>query len=101
MNQYRLTTYRNLLRDHAAISLPDLMREQPGDNDPAEQVAGRYSQAWLLAHYLWNKHPARFAAYLRAMNESDKPDWARLFATYFGDDMGAIEAALKSYADSL
>ena len=67
----------------------------------AEQVAGRYAQAWALTHYLWNKNPTRMAAYLIAMEEHERLDWNKLFAAYFGDDLNALETAVKAHVDAM
>jgi uncharacterized protein DUF1570 len=101
VNTYRLSTYRRVEREGKLISLPDLLKEAPRDNDSAEQVSGRYAQAWALTHYLWNKHPARLAAYLKAMEEKESPEWSKLFALYFGEDLGAIEKAVSAHLDAM
>jgi len=101
VNAYRLSTYRRLQRDRQLIPLADLLREAPKDNDPAELVSGRYAQAWALTHYLWNKHPGRMAAFLKAMEEKENPEWGKLFAGYFGDDINGLEALVKAHVDAM
>ena len=101
VNTYRLSTYRRLQKDRELIPLADLMSQSPKDNDSAEQVAGRYAQAWALTHYLWNKNPTRMAAYLIAMEEHERLDWNKLFAAYFGDDLNALETAVKAHVDAM
>jgi hypothetical protein len=101
VNGHRLRTYRGLQANNELIPLADLMRERPKDNDSAEQVSGRYAQAWALTHYLWNKQPARMAAYLKAMDQIENPDWGKLFATYFGEDFNALEAAVKGHVEGM
>ena len=101
MNTYRLRTYRRLEDAGKLIPLLELLHHLPKDDDATEQVAGRYAQAWALTHYLWNKHPARLAAFLRAMEQSDEPDWDKLFGTYIDEDVAAVEAAVKKYVEGL
>jgi len=101
VNTFRLSTYRRLQRGRELISLADLLKEAPKDNDSAELVSGRYAQAWALTHYLWNKHPARLAAYLKAMEEKESPEWSKLFVLYFGEDMSALETAVKAHVDAM
>jgi len=101
VNAYRLSTYRRLQRDRQLIPLADLLREAPKDNDSAELVSGRYAQAWAVMHYLWNKQPARVAAYLTTMEQMEKVDWDKLFAACFGDDLSALEAAVKAHVDAM
>jgi hypothetical protein len=101
VNTYRLSTYRRTQKNGELVPLADLLHYAPKANESIEQVAARYSQAWALTHYLWNKHPARFAAYLKEMEEQESPDWDKLFAAHFGDDIGAIETAVKAYVDAM
>jgi len=101
VNTYRLSGYRRLQPNHELIPMAELLHYSPKENDSAEQVAGRYAQAWALTHYLWNKNPARMAAYLTTMEQMEKVDWDKLFATYFGDDLDAVEAAVKAHVDAM
>jgi len=101
VNTHRLSTYRRSERERQLLPLADLLRFVPNDNDPAEKVAARYAQAWTLTHYLWNKQPARLATYLKNMEEKENPDWDRLFAACFGDDVNSLEASVKAWVDAM
>jgi len=101
VNTYRLRTYRRLQENHQLIPLVDLLHHVPKDNDSAEEVAGRYAQAWAVMHYLWNKQPQRVASYLLTMEKNEKADWDKLFAACFGDDLNALEAAVKAHVDAM
>ena len=101
VNGYRLSGYRKLQQNHELMPLTDLLHFTPKDNDSAEQVAAWYAQAWAVMHYLWNKQPARLAAYLTTMEQMEKVDWDKLFAGCFGDDLNALEAAVKAHVDAM
>ena len=101
VNTFRLKTYRRLQENQQLIPLAELLHFVPKDNDSAEVVSARYAQAWALTHYLWNKNPERLAGFLIAMERREKIDWDRLFATYFGDDLSAVEAAVKAHVDAM
>ena len=101
VNTHRLKGYRKLQQNHELIALADLLHYAPKENDSADQVAARYAQAWAVMHYLWNKQPARVAAYLTTMEQMEKVDWDKLFATYFGEDLSALEADVKAHVDAM
>jgi hypothetical protein len=101
VNGYRLATYRRLQKNNELIPLADLLHHSPKDDDGAEVVAGRYAQAWGVMHYLWNKHPAHLAAYLKAMEEREEPEWDKLFELYFGADVKELEGSVKAYIDEI
>jgi len=101
VNTYRLSSYRRCERDGQLIPLADLLHFVPADNDAVEKVAARYAQAWGLTHYLWNKQPRQLATYLKNMEEKENPDWDRLFAACFGDDINALEVTVKAYVEAM
>jgi hypothetical protein len=96
-NEYRIRAFRDLEKKAELLSLADLLRERPKHDDRMETVVGKYAQAWALVHYLWNKHPARLAGYLRAMEEHPNPQFGKLFEMYFGEDLKTIEDAVKAH----
>ena len=101
VNTYRLSGYRRCQQNHELLALADLLHFIPDDNDSAEKVAARYAQAWALTHYLWNKQPARMAAYLKAMEEKEDPQWDKLFSACFGDDINSLEATVNAYVEAM
>jgi hypothetical protein len=101
VNTYRLSTYRRFEREGKLVPLANLLREAPRDSDPVEVVAGRYAQSWAVMHYLWNKQPRQVALYLKNMEEKENPDWGRLFTACFGEDLNALEAAVKEHIEAM
>jgi hypothetical protein len=101
VNEHRLSSYRRAEEGGRLIRLSELLEFVPRDSDSVEVVAARYAQAWALTHYLWNKQTGRLASYLKKMEEKDEPEWDKLFAACFGEDVGAVEAAVKAWVEGM
>jgi hypothetical protein len=98
------------------IRMFSLLKMEPANGNLVKHVVesdkldGKgYAVAWGLVHYLINKKPDAFRAYLAEVAEMDPLDEATapvagkpdpLFTKHFGDDYAKIERGLKNYLTS-
>jgi hypothetical protein len=63
-----------------------------------------YSKSWALVHYLAQKRPKEFNAYLAEVSKLEgyapAPDGPTLFAKHFGDDFAALQTGLLRHLQS-
>ena len=96
-NPERYKAWRSAQDSGALIPLERLLVRDDLFDVSAATARVAYGQAWALVHYLFEKRPEQFFAYLRAVASSrrgtDSRDRARLqlFRKSFGDDLAAFE----------
>ena len=93
----RYKAWRNAHEAGVLIPLERLLVRDDLFDVSASMARVAYGQAWALVHYLFEKRPEQFFAYLRAVAASprgtENRDRARLalFRKTFGDDLAAFE----------
>jgi len=99
--EQRLFRYRKLLQTNQTPTIESLVLDNKRFNTP-ETFLDAYAEAWALNHYLLNKKPKEFVAYLNHMAKKkaldEDPPAKRLieFKQFFGD-IGELEADLYKY----
>jgi hypothetical protein len=102
VNTFRLRGYLRDREDNQLLPLKDLLAYRPADNDDTDRVAGRYSQAWGLLHFLWNKRPEDLKAYLESIEKDGAPkDWSEPFERHFGRDVDGLDQEVRRYLEEL
>ena len=99
VNRYRLRTYRGVEQAGKLMGLAELIERQPGEDDPVEQVAGDYAQAWGLAHFLWNKRAEGLKRYMEGLDEAGKG--VDLFRRCFGEDLSELGREIRRYIEGM
>jgi hypothetical protein len=102
VNRYRYDQFRRFLSERPDDSLSTLIASDDRFRQ-ADTALDAYAEAWALNHYLIQRRPKDYIAYLKRMAQRsplmyDTPE-QRLanFAEVFGDDFGALDTQLVRY----
>lgn len=104
MNQYRYQELGNLVnrRGKAGLAGGALIREAVSAAVPD---ANLYAKSWGLVHYLAERKPKQFNAYLADVAQIEPlttiPDSMALFEEHFGKDPAAIQADMLQHLQKL